>query len=261
MKKYNYLWFVLIIFLTAIMMTACKTDKETLDVPTDVPATQNSEQDTAVYNDLFAYKAENDAIQIIEQKSLIYKPEQTEIALPEEIDGLPVKTIGKNAFYQYKDTRSFVLPQNLLKIESCAFYRCYLLQKMIIPKNVELIESEAFFRCSSLTEIEVDEQNLQYCSEDGVLFNKNKTVLHTYPEGKKNEKYIIPSSVTEIGDSAFGYHCAHLKEIVIGKNVTVFPDYNIFVFPDDITLRVDPDSAAEQYAKTHHLHYQVNPQI
>lgn len=286
MKKIIPFCFFVFMILNVFMMSACKENKKTSDVPDDsgtsvYPTTEqnqrqiakddaalyptseqipseDTEDDEAVYNDLFAYKAEGDVIKIMEQESQIYKPEETEIVIPEEIDGLPVTIIGECAFYQYKNARSFLLPQTLKKIEGAAFYRCYSLQGIFIPKQVDFIESEAFFRCSSLSKIEVDAENKYYCSVDGVLFNKDKTVLHTYPEGKTDEKYSIPSSVTELGESAFGYRCTHLKEIVIGKNVTVFPDYNIFIYPDDIVLRVEPDSAAEEYAKNHKLNYKTD---
>ncbi len=285
MKKIISFCFLALMILTVFIMSACKANKKTSDVsdnpdtsvyPTTeqtpsqstkddtalYPATEQipsegTEDDEAVYNGLFAYKAEGDVIKIVEQKSLIYKPEETEIVIPEEIDGLPVTVIGECAFYQYKNARSFVLPQTLKKIEGAAFYRCYSLQSIFIPQQVDLIEGDAFFRCSSLSKIEVDAENKYYCSVDGVLFNKDKTVLHTYPEGKTDEKYSIPSSVTELSGTAFGYRCAHLKEIVIGKNVTVFPDYNVFVYPDDVVLLVEPNSAAEEYAKTHELNYRT----
>lgn len=267
MKKYNL---ILLLILILLLVNGCKK-RETVNesishnLYDDTPAnTQEiTEQSfpneptlkTLFYNDLFAYTVEKDAIKIIETDT-IWKPTAIQIVIPEEIEGVPVTVIGNSAFYQYKDTKSFVLPQNLSKIESCAFYRCYELQSISIPKNVCFVDYEAFFHCSSLSSISVDSENPNYSDINGVLFNKDKTILHTYPEGKTDKKYTIPSSVTEIGDSAFGYHCAHLQEIVIGKNVTTFPDYNIFVFPEDILLWVDPDSTAEQYAIEHHLNYQ-----
>ena len=51
--------------------------------------------------------------------------------------------------------------------------------------------------------INVDSDNENYSSEDGVLFNKNKTTLLSYPAKKEGTNYSILSSVEYIGASAF----------------------------------------------------------
>lgn len=264
MKSCKLIFLLLLILLTC----SCKKSENrnsTTQLQQNVPNNTSSTDEfisennnkTFFYNNLFSYTIEKDSIKITETDAIKNPIVEKQMVIPEEIDGLPVKSIGNNAFYQYKDVKCFVLPQNLSKIEYGAFYRCYSLETITIPENVNFIDYETFFRCSSLSEINVEPKNEHYSDVDGVLFNKEKTILHTYPEGKKDNKYTIPSTVREIGDSAFGYRCYHLKEIVIPKNVTIFPDYNIFVFPNDILLCVEPNSAAEKYAKEHQLRYET----
>jgi hypothetical protein len=60
-----------------------------------------------------------------------------------------------------------------------------------------------FYHCTSLTTINIGSGNNAYSSENGVLYNKNKTVLHTYAAGKTETTFIIPGSVTSIGMGAF----------------------------------------------------------
>ncbi len=50
-----------------------------------------------------------------------------------------------------------------------------------IGPDVEYIDSKAFYSCWSLERIEVDENNPYYCDVDGVLYNKDKTVVMNYP--------------------------------------------------------------------------------
>ena len=54
---------------------------------------------------------------------------------------------------------------------------------------------------------------------DGVLFNKNMTVLKQYPAGREDTSYTVPEGVTEIGESAFE-HAAALKEIALPETLT-----------------------------------------
>jgi hypothetical protein len=65
----------------------------------------------------------------------------------------------------------------------------------------------------------VDDKNANYSSANGVLFNKNKTVLIQCPSNNKNTQYVIPSSVTTIGDSAFRV-CEDFTSITIPSSVT-----------------------------------------
>jgi hypothetical protein len=69
----------------------------------------------------------------------------------------------------------------------------------------------------------VEENNQNYCSEDGVLFNKDKTKIIRYPEGKHGSQYVIPNSVTSIGDYAF-WMCSSLTSIEIPSSVTSIED-------------------------------------
>jgi hypothetical protein len=74
--------------------------------------------------------------------------------------------------------------------------------------------------CTALTHITVAADNPNYFSDaKGVLFNRDKTILISYPRGKADKTYEIPDSVTEIGRDAFGY-CASLETIEIPGSVT-----------------------------------------
>ena len=76
----------------------------------------------------------------------------------------------------------------------------------------------AFLACSSLAAIEVDALNPAYSSADGLLFNKSVTTLIQCPAGKVGS-YVIPGSVTSIGELAFA-HCASLTGVTIPDSVT-----------------------------------------
>jgi hypothetical protein len=97
---------------------------------------------------------------------------------------------------------------------------------------VRTIASTAFISCTSLTSINVATDNENYSSVDGVLFNKNKTVLIAYPPGKQGA-YIVPHSVTEIGDYAFS-RSNGLTSVTIPSGVKTIGEY-AFELPTRLT--------------------------
>ena len=101
------------------------------------------------------------------------------------------------------------------------------LTKVVIPKtikNMDLsngigIDSNPFSGCTALQSIEVEEGNPAVCSVDGVLFNKGKNKLISYPAGSLRESYTVPESVTWIEGLAFSYS-QHLRKVTLTDNVT-----------------------------------------
>jgi len=67
------------------------------------------------------------------------------------------------------------------------------LKTVTIPNSVINIGNCAFSGCTDLTAINVDAANPAYSSQDGVLYSKGKTALHTYPPGKAVSSFAIPN--------------------------------------------------------------------
>ncbi len=123
------------------------------------------------------------------------------------------------------ENRHVTIPNSVTSIESGAFYRCTSLSSITIPNSVTSIGNNAFSYCSSLVSFVVDDRNSEYSSENGVLFNKNKTLLIQFPKDAKN--YIIPNSVTSIGDFAFE-GCTSLSSVAIPNSVTSIGNYAFY---------------------------------
>ena len=103
------------------------------------------------------------------------------------------------------------------EIQDYTFYECKSLEKINIPKTVKKIDSLVFVECPALKEISVDKDNENYMSVDGVLFNKEQSVLHTFPAGKGGT-YHVPESVSLIGMGAFR-DAENLTEVWIPETV------------------------------------------
>ena len=148
--------------------------------------------------------------------------------------------IGKSAFCDCYNLTSVTIPKSVTSIGISAFYNCHNLTSVTIPNSVTSIGEYAFFRCDALTSINVDVNNPNYCSIDGVLFDKNQTTLIKYPRGKQGASYIIPNSVTSIGDDAF-YGCDALTSVTIPNSVTSIGN-STFESCDKLTSVTIPNS-------------------
>ena len=136
-----------------------------------------------------------------------------------------VTSIENYAFYECSSLESINIPEGVKSIESDVFYGCSSLESIVIPESVTSISNGTFSGCSSLEGIHVDENNTEYISENGILFNKEKTEIICYPAGKKDIKeYMIPEGVTSIGSSVFR-GCSSLASINIPEGVTSIEDF------------------------------------
>jgi len=113
-----------------------------------------------------------------------------------------VTSIGAFAFYSCTALTNVILGNNVATIGDYAFNSCSM-TSVTIPNSVTNLGGSVFDACSALAQIKVDSGNLFYASQDGVLFNQSLTTLIQYPGGLSGG-YSIPSSVTAIGDVAFG---------------------------------------------------------
>ena len=93
-----------------------------------------------------------------------------------------------------------------------SFKDCSLLNEISVPSNVVYINEDSFVGCSSLSAINVEEENTNYTSIDGLLVDKNKTKIIDIPQAIT--KISIPDSFTSIEADAF-YSCTSLEELTL----------------------------------------------
>jgi hypothetical protein len=183
------------------------------------------------------------------------------------------KEIENNAFSGCVGLTSIIIPDSVYFFGLWAFYGCTGLTSFYVPKLVEGIEKNTFSGCTGLTDITVHPDNLNYASENGILYNKDKTepiFSHGEPqdtsspliadynlfpdsmteigEGTISEGYniislTIPKSITKIGDKAFaGFH--QLTSIAIPASVTEIGEFVFSGCSSLIDIAVNPDNPA-----------------
>ena len=180
--------------------------------------------------DKLTYKIEDGKVTITDCDTSL----SGDIVLPSKIEGKPVTSIGNRAFYGCSSLTSITIPNGVTDFDWWAFAGCSSLKSITIPSSVTSIGYLAFNNCDKLNQINVDTANTVYSSENGVLFNKNKTELIRYPEGKADTSYSIPNSVTSIDIWAFD-NCDKLNQINVDTANTKFSSVNGVLFNKDKT--------------------------
>lgn len=129
--------------------------------------------------------------------------------IPSWIDNILISTIGEGAFAGCKNLTTLIIPSSLSTIKANAFANCTALTSVVIPTNCTL-DMSAFDGCTALTAIHTSDQRTpnetvsKYSSVDGILYDKQRTVLYRYPMGKKDQTaYEVRSGVTTIASGAF----------------------------------------------------------
>jgi len=174
-----------------------------------------------------------------------YAGSDTDIAIPTEIDGKPVVSIGEEAFYACTGLSSIAIPDSLTSIGAWAFYSCTGLTGIVIPDSVTSVGASAFQDCSGLTSVTI-----------GNSITSIEESVFGYCYGLTS--VTIPDNVTSIGDMAF-YACISLTSVTIPGSVTSI-GWEAFVGCTGlVSIEVDPGN--EQYSSVEGVLYNNDKSI
>ena len=135
------------------------------------------------------------------------------ISLSDIVIPTSITSIGNRAFNGCSSLSDIVIPSSVTSIGDCAFLGCSSLKYISIPKSVICLNGNPIADWDG--KLECLSPNFIY--EDDVLFNKDKSIIISF-RNQSVESYVIPSSVTSIGNSAFSC-CSSLSEVVIPSSV------------------------------------------
>lgn len=148
-----------------------------------------------------------------------------------------VTAIGMSAFMDCRNLEQIIIPESVRRIGDNAFTNCYHIKEINIPAKVYELFASSFGGIGG--NINVDVNNKDFSSIDGVLFNKDSSQLIKCPANKRG-KYVVPDKVSQIGYSAFQF-CSLLEEIVLHNKIT-FINLNAFANCENLKIVKLPSS-------------------
>lgn len=214
---------------------------------------------SAVIPETVTYDGETYTVTVIGNEAFNYYTDLTNVEIPNTVTsienrafngcwslmevkmGNSVKTIGDHAFFNCESLASIDFPETLESIGMEAFTSCNSLTEVYIPASVnDYVFS--FSRCENLMNINVDPDNQDFSSVDGVLYNKDQYMLTTVPGGKTSFEFLDVTGIIN-GEAFNGCKISSLYIPATIRSITSNP----FKYCENLTeINVDP--ASQYYA-------------
>ena len=142
-------------------------------------------------------------------QAMVTKSERTgEVCIPSSVghegQNYTVTSIGRYAFRDNTALTKITIPRTVRNMDF---------------EEVDGFNGNPFIGCAALESIEVEDGNPVLCVVDGVLLNKEKTRLHSFPAAVNRTSYTVPGGVTWIDAHAFA-HNHHLVDVKMPDEVT-----------------------------------------
>lgn len=214
-----------------------------------------------------AYKVEGGVLYTADLKELVFCPVSYEgkIMIPASVEKIhsyafsgcaripsvsfagksELSVIGDYAFYGCHSINQMILPSGVVSLGEGAFQNAKGLESLTLSKHLSSFDIAVLDGCTALKKVFVEQGNANFASEDGVLYDINKTVLILYPNGRIDKEYIVHDGVLSIGQGAFAgsvlesvilpaglreineaafENCVSLKTVVIPMTVEIIGD-------------------------------------
>lgn len=188
-----------------------------------VPVTIASKQQEGVYT--YAVQNGGAIITAIDSASPV-------ITIPSTLGGLPVTgVVGLGDALMFVQELTF--PDSVTMLSDTLLRWNYQIKRITIGSGITKLSAEMLAgNGNTLEEIIVSGSNTNYCSVDGVLYDKAKTTLVLYPAAKQ-AKHTIPDSVTDI-ESLFDGSYQGIR-VQLGAGSTGYVQIDGVIYTADMT--------------------------
>lgn len=123
-----------------------------------------------------------------------------------------ITEFGNYAFAFCSALTQIDIPESMTKLSSGVFCGCESVTEFTVPDQMEDIGSLTFMGCTRLAAYHVEDGNVKYKEQDGVLYSMDMTTLYAYPAGNSQKTFTIPEGVTTVYDASF-FRAENLTEV------------------------------------------------
>lgn len=211
---------IAIILILLFALTACS--------PKEVPPEENTPPEDAITvpqytsEEYFVYEV-SDGYAVISD----YTGSDTEVNIPETINGLTVKKIGERAFYHHLEITKITIPDTVTYMSDGAFSDCTSLVEINFPEKLEgvgyaILDNTPFYDAITEEFFTVGDGILLLCNtkdENVIIPNGIKFIADAFCESKTVKLAVLPESVTHIGDYAF--YNSSIESVKFSSAITI----------------------------------------
>ncbi len=168
--------------------------------------------------------------------------------------------VTENALYNYTQTEliqyfcassetTFTVPETVIVIDDYALGYTANLETILIGSTAVTFGDGVFTSGYSLLNIDIDIDNPNYMSVDGVVFTKDQKSLYSYPANKPDLSYTVPDTITTLSPASFS-GCSNLKTLNISNSVS--ETFEAFLYCNSIT-EINVDSGNSEFSSSEGL--------
>ena len=179
-----------------------------------------------------------------------------------------VKTIGKQCFRECTSLVNITIPNSVTSLGAWCFKDCNNLNSISIGSGLTGCEFNkwgercTFENCKSLESISISPSNNTFSSANGIMYDKKKTEILLYPQGKKDTSYTVPSTINTLYGVSTNNN-PYLKTVIIPASVTDIEDHAVGYIEDGwdynkvsgFTIKGYKGTAAERYARNNDFNF------
>ena len=195
------------------------TSLTTVTIPSSVKTIETSAFENCTELE-FVYL--NEGLERIEDKAFYNCSYLTDINIPKSVTYIGETILGKTAWHNYRGKGVIIFDGWVFGYKGTPAPNTAL----TFDKNIRGVADDAFKGETNLVSVEVSTDNPFLSSAEGVLYDKNKTTVIVYPNGRGGA-YIMPDSVVTIDDCTF-YNCKKLTSISLSDNLIDVGDYAFY---------------------------------
>lgn len=172
-----------------------------------------------------------------------YYGDDKNLVIPNELDGYPVVSIGKHAFYE-ESIESVRVPDNVIIIEDGAFFGCAKLKNIVLPNSVLSVGRNAFDNTKYYYTESNWKNNVLYVGKVACTIRNRKVKSISFEHGtitvaeriaeqcRELTSLTIPDTVVSIGEMA-AMDCPKLKGITIPYSTALIGNYAFGFYTED----------------------------